>query len=525
MRYLRKLVGTSLASRVLALTVVLAVAAGVAVGGLLLLTLRDMSLRQTQLRSVSAAKSAAIRAQFALLVGDREELNRTAQEILSSDDVLFVVITDREGMSVRAAKAGVPDSVFPSIPTASPANRNRSDGSAERRTIGAFDFIESEHMVQPPDSNELLDRDTNHAPSPPIGAVRIGISLAEVKATSFKAAAEALALSFAALALIMWIEFTELRNIMRPLGKLADFTSSVREGNLEQRARVGGPDEVAALASAFNAMLDRLASTLVSKDLAEQASQAKSRFLATTGHELRTPMNAIIGYTELLEEECADRGLDDLLPDLRKVRDAGGLLLELMNELLDFSKAEAGRMKLDFQPVTVAMVIDEVLSTVEPMARKNGNRLVKEEIDEDLSVWADHGRFRQSLLNLASNACKFTANGTVTFAAGRGPGAACGIHVRDTGIGIVAQDLSKLFEPFVQLDSTAARKFEGTGLGLAISRRFCRMMGGDITVESEPGLGSVFSIHLPASQVHEAADLAETKQEAECNRDPRGASL
>jgi signal transduction histidine kinase len=336
---------------------------------------------------------------------------------------------------------------------------------------------------------------------PAIGAVCIGMSVQHPREAGFAAAGKAALAASVFIALILWMEIRQLRNLLAPLRRLADFTVSVGQENLDRRAETGGVGEISDLAVAFNRMLDRLAATLVSKDLAEQANLAKSRFLATAGHELRTPLNAVIGYSELLEEECTDRGLEDLVPDLHRIRNSGRMLLELMNDLLDYSKSEAGRLEMKAEEVSIADVIEEVASTVAPMARQNHNQLIVES-PGDLLAYADRGRFRQSLLNLASNACKFTDHGTITLSAARagdGEHKHCEIHVRDTGIGIAPKEVVKLFEAFVQVDSTATRQYGGTGLGLAISRRFCRMMGGDIRVESRLGQGSLFTISLPAS--------------------------
>jgi signal transduction histidine kinase len=345
--------------------------------------------------------------------------------------------------------------------------------------------------------------------------VRVGVSLQRPLAGTLAAAARSISVSAVMLGLMLWLQRRELKRSLAPLQNLADFTASVDESNLDRRAEVTGADETASLAEAFNRMLDRLAATLVSKDLAEQASQAKGQFLANMSHELRTPLNAIIGYSELLEEDCADRGVTEVIPDLRKIRNSGWMLLELMNDLLDFSKVDAGRMKVAVEPVPVKGVIQEVADTVEPMARKNGNRLLVEAGAEEITVLADRIRFRQSLLNLAGNACKFTENGTVRLSAAtihREGAQWCEIQVRDTGIGIAPEKMNQLFEPFVQLEQSSTRKYGGTGLGLVISRRLCRLMGGDITVTSQEAQGSTFTLVLP-SAIQEIGPAVETLTE------------
>ncbi len=227
-------------------------------------------------------------------------------------------------------------------------------------------------------------------------------------------------------------------------------------------------------------------------------SQHKSQFLANMSHELRTPLNAIIGVTEMLRED-AEAAKQDLEP-LDRVLGAGRHLLALINDILDLSKIEAGRMELHLETFALMPLIKDVAKTIEPMANKNGNRLVID-CPADLGmIHADQTRFRQSLLNLASNANKFTENGTVTIAAHTEQFVqreCIAIAVTDTGIGMSPEQMDKLFQEFSQASSATASKYGGTGLGLAISRHFCQMMGGDITVESEPGRGSIFTIRLP----------------------------
>jgi signal transduction histidine kinase len=234
-----------------------------------------------------------------------------------------------------------------------------------------------------------------------------------------------------------------------------------------------------------------------SRQLAE-ASQHKSQFLANMSHELRTPLNAVIGVSEMLRED-AEATKQDTEP-LDRVLGAARHLLALINDILDLSKIEAGRMELHLETFPLVPVIQNVAKTIEPMATKNGNRLVIDCPADLGTILADQTRLRQSLLNLASNANKFTEKGTVTIAARQDQENGRGwitFAVSDTGIGMTAEQIGKLFQEFSQASSTTASKYGGTGLGLAISRRFCQMMGGDITVDSEPGRGSTFAIRLP----------------------------
>jgi signal transduction histidine kinase len=242
---------------------------------------------------------------------------------------------------------------------------------------------------------------------------------------------------------------------------------------------------------------------LTAKEAAEESNRAKGAFLATMSHELRTPLNAIIGYTEILAEDATAEGNGQVLADLDCVLSAARHLLSLINDILDFSKIEAGRMEIHPEPATARSVIADVPAMLQPLARKNANEFVTDLPDEDYVVNVDAMRFRQSLINLLSNACKFTEHGRVSLGVGREvseSGNWICFEVRDTGPGIARDGIEKLFKPFSQVDSSATRRHGGTGLGLAISQRFCRLMGGEISVESEPGKGSTFTIRLPEYQ-------------------------
>ena len=233
------------------------------------------------------------------------------------------------------------------------------------------------------------------------------------------------------------------------------------------------------------------------KEAAEVANEAKSTFLASMSHEFRTPLNAIIGYAEMLEEEAADGGQEGLLPDLGKIRSAGRHLLGVINDVLDLSKIEAGRTDLYLETFSVDTLLDEVAATVRPLAEGKGNRLEIRKDDGLGEMYSDLTKVRQTLLNLSGNALKFTEGGTVTISARR-DGDDVVFEVSDTGIGIAPEHMDRLFQPFSQAESSTARRFGGTGLGLVISRRFCEMLGGDVTVQSEPGVGSTFTVRLPA---------------------------
>ncbi len=230
---------------------------------------------------------------------------------------------------------------------------------------------------------------------------------------------------------------------------------------------------------------------------AETTNLAKSQFLANMSHELRTPLNAIIGYSEMSIEEMTDLGVPSLIPDIQKIHGAGQHLLGLINNILDLSKVEAGKIELFLETFEIPALISEVAATMRPMMTKNHNTLVLDCVGDIGSMQADVTKLRQSLLNLLSNASKFTENGTVTLAVSRSTAGWVTFSVSDTGIGMTPEQQAKLFQSFTQADASTTRKYGGTGLGLVITQQFCQLMGGDIQVTSAAGIGTTFTIRLP----------------------------
>lgn len=240
----------------------------------------------------------------------------------------------------------------------------------------------------------------------------------------------------------------------------------------------------------------------LARDEALEANRAKSRFLATMSHELRTPMNAIIGYSEMLQEDAEEKQLPEFTEDLQKITQSGKYLLGLINEILDLSKVEAGKIEIHLEEFDVLDMIKHVSTTIAPLVEKNKNTYNVNCAENLGSLFADITRVRQMLINLLSNACKFTENGNISLNARREFNTADSIDwmvfdIVDTGIGLSPDQIDKVFLEFTQADASTTRKYGGTGLGLSISQRFCRMMGGDITVRSELGKGSTFTIRLP----------------------------
>ncbi len=261
--------------------------------------------------------------------------------------------------------------------------------------------------------------------------------------------------------------------------------------------------------SELGEMVDRLAEA---RDAAMRATETKSQFLANMSHELRTPLNAIIGYSEMLVEEAEELGQQEFVPDLRKIHGAGKHLLHLINDILDLSKIEVGKMDVFIEEFDVATLLSDVVAVIEPLAARNENRLTVEQAPDLGVMRSDQTKVRQNLFNLLSNACKFAKGGEVRLSAQRvvrDDGNWLEFTVADTGIGMTPEQLGKIFEAFTQADASTTKRFGGTGLGLAITRHFCRLLGGDISVKSESGRGSAFTILLPATY-HE--DVAEDRE-------------
>ena len=318
--------------------------------------------------------------------------------------------------------------------------------------------------------------------------------------------------------------------VTRPLSNLSQAVEEVGKGNMDIHIKRQSEDEIGDLAASFANMVRQLSSRETAlrelnenlekrveertielkslqvgleqaRDAADDANQAKSAFLANMSHELRTPMNAILGYSEMLMEEAEDLEQEETIPDLKKIHQSGTHLLALINDVLDLSKIEAGKMEAFAEEIDLNMLMDEASAIAHPLLEKNKNSLIIKRNEDLGSAYQDMTKLRQTLFNLLSNAAKFTHEGTVTLHINRTEEAEVSwltFAVSDTGIGIAEDKVEHVFEEFAQADNSTTRDYGGTGLGLAISKRFCKLLGGDLSVQSELGEGSTFTILIPA---------------------------
>jgi signal transduction histidine kinase len=353
-----------------------------------------------------------------------------------------------------------------------------------------------------------------------IGNMHIRIGLNSLRSLFMKVATIMIAIAGCVLFFTFLVSSRLQRLVSKPVLDLAQTVRSITANkNYSLRAKKTAQDEVGILIDGFNEMLEQIrqrddalsrhsaqvssinAQLSVAIIEAKQASKTKSNFLANMSHEFRTPLNAIIGYSELLKEEMQESDSVDYIEDIDRIHKAAMHLLSLINDILDLSKIEAGKMDIHIEPFEVRQLIDEVLSTTRELVEKNANMLVLEYNGNPGAMKTDPVKLKQVLMNLITNSGKFTHSGRVTleitrYAANNREWLR--MRVKDTGIGISPENQKKLFQIFTQADSSTTRKYGGTGLGLAICRRFVTMLGGRITVESTPGKGSTFQLELPA---------------------------
>lgn len=367
------------------------------------------------------------------------------------------------------------------------------------RAERVYDAMELRHTQARPLSDRL-ERLTNEM----VNRAEADIVAKSDESRRSYAVSQRMVISFglASVGLALLLGYAISRSLMGPVMKMDALLAQIASGDFTHRITVPNRDELGDLAEHLNRMSEELVGLY---HQIERASNFKSEFLANVSHELRTPLNVIIGYSEILMEEAEDRRQDTFIPDLKKIRISGLHLLALINDILDLSKIEAGKLELVPELFDVAGMVNEVVSTVEPLAMKYENSL-KINCHENLGqMFADQTRVRQMLFNLLSNACKFTEQGVVMLDAARDAGKHhdwLNIRVEDTGIGMTEEQMSKLFRPFSQVKGQASKKYDGTGLGLVITKQFCNMMGGNIAVASTYGSGTTFTLRLPMDADH-----------------------
>ena len=415
----------------------------------------------------------------------------SAREILGAlradPHIEMAVIYDRKGNSVDYRRADLEAGVVPPI--------SRNEGAYfEDDKLRIHRFVRRDGQI--------------------LGTIFIQSDMAELRDRLGNYAKVVAIVGLASLLAALLITSQLQKIISRPINHLAEVEMRVsREKDFSLRAVKDTEDELGVLIDGFNDMLvqiqQRDEELMLAKEGAEQANRTKSAFLANMSHELRTPLNAIIGYSEMLQEEAMDSGQEDAVPDLKKIHAAGKHLLALINDILDLSKIEAGKMELYLETFDVKALVDDVRSTIHPLVERNANVLEVDCPPDIGAMHADVTRVRQVLFNLLSNASKFTEKGKVRITVTRDEtpeGDWVTFRVADTGIGMTPEQLGRLFQAFTQADASTSRKYGGTGLGLVICRRFCQMMGGDVSVASDPGKGSVFIVSLPARINREKSD-------------------
>ena len=465
----------SLQSRTLFSSVMIAGAVITCLTALFLLEQHKAIDRQLQLRAESLAEFLASQVQFPMLVGDRSELERMAASASGSEDVMDLEFTDAAG-SILAR------SVRPLSRRAAPAPHK--------------DRLEVVRPVLAPETavSDLASQTSRRAA---LGRVRIGFSMQKQAALFAQTMRSALAVAILAFTLILIVQYVQFGRLLHPLQDLIRFTELVGRGDLSHQAPVQSLDEIGRLTAAFNQMVAKLSvsreeMTLLVKQ-AQDANRLKSEFLANISHEIRTPMNGIMGMADVLLGTALDAEQQECLRLMRVSTDS---LLAIINDILDFSKIEAGKLDLDRVELRPRELLADIVNSLRVIADKKNLALesgVAAPVPERLL--GDPVRIRQILVNLIGNAIKFTAAGSVTVTvepAGAADPAWLHFCVRDTGIGIPAEEQQHIFEAFRQADGSTSRKYGGTGLGLAICTRLTAMMGGRIWVESRPEAGSAF---------------------------------
>ncbi|WP_455222563.1 ATP-binding protein [Kaarinaea lacus] len=448
----------------------------------------------------------------AVLAYDFETMDRYVQDVNRQEDVIYAVLFGPNSLNMTSYL-------------------NKSNKEVERATeLAKSDDVNKIISLLDNEDSIITLRTPILSHNETIGTVGIGLSKARLIAEHKSLRNQIIMANTIIFVIISAIIVVGLRYAaIRPLINLKKGIHEVAEGKLDHQLEIIHNDEIGDLAQSFNEMVNKLKDTIAEKekarddaaqqkllrDQAIQANEAKSTFLANMSHELRTPLNAIMGYTEILSEELADTDAAYARDDLEKIHKSASHLLAIICEILDLSKIEAGMMTKQESTFDVHALLKDLEVTVQPLVKQNSNAMIVECPDNIGYVHTDLTKLRQILLNLLSNACKFTQRGTITLYAEVFEHGEQHIifKVQDTGIGILPEEEKWLFEPFVQADNSATRKYGGTGLGLAICRKLSEMLGGSIDVLSQYGQGSTFIVDIPRGKVSDKLqDVNNTSQ-------------
>jgi len=480
---------------------------------------------EIQKRGEASTSNFAYDSYYGLLTEDSIILNGLITGRMKQPDVDYVVITNHNGKVLASSN---PEFVGEVLPDGISKKANESKSSivqpyyhnADSSKIKGYDFssvvlvrdVQTSDFSENEELYETFDQ-TQSTEMEKLGVVRMGFSLDHIKKREKELIMQSAVVSIIITIIMIFIAYTLIQPKVDTVVYISSIANKIADSNGEdiesvyvEKSKLGerDNDEISILGASFRLMLTQLKS--YHKDMkeytekVEEASRAKSNFLANMSHELRTPLNAIIGYCELLQEDFEEEGIKIGEKDLKKIHSSANYLSNVINEVLDLSRIESGKMELDMDTVMIEPIIENVENVCAVGAESNNNDLIFDVSDEIENVYCEPTKLTQCLVNLINNSCKFTSDGTIKLSVSKtlieNKEAVC-FKVSDTGIGIQAEHLTSIFESFSQGDGSITRKYGGTGLGLAVSRKFTRLMGGDLTAESEYGQGSTFTLWLP----------------------------
>jgi len=490
-------------------------------------------------RGVAIASRIAPAAGFGMLSENMQILDALTRASISEPDVQSIIITDTLG-SILTGKQNQ-HSLAASIPTGKPVQSitESRDDSAILVNMPIFFNVPVLQAETGGRNREPLDTENDDPRGTFLGWIVLALDRKSTRMQQRTLIVHGILITLFILLFASFLARSIGRSVIDPVCLMTDTVKEISKGNMNVRVKTTDGAELGALEQGINTMASVLAhaqeelqtrverattklrSTLIdleekNRELetervrAQYASQAKSQFLANMSHELRTPLNAIIGYSEMMMEEARDSGADEFVADLEKIQISGNHLLLLINDVLDLSKIEAGKMDIYPEEFRIPALLDDIVRALKPLVEKNHNKIHIEIESDPGPVHTDMTKLRQTLYNLISNASKFTYDGTITVIVRSEIDDLFSIIVKDTGIGMDKTQVDRLFRPFTQADSSTTRHYGGTGLGLTVSKHFCEMLGGTISVDSALGKGSEFAIRIPRNidDVKELSNLA-----------------